>query len=166
MWCQSMQKTLPSKRPNQLYLRIVYTTFSHTHLSPHQIFHAMYANDAFSKWLGITLVQVGEGTCTLEMVVRTEMTNGFGVAHGGITFSLADSAFAFACNSHGNHAVSIDVSINHLAAVKVGDTLTATASEDHNGRSLGLYRIEVRNQAQKLVALFKGLCFRKETKWE
>jgi acyl-CoA thioesterase len=130
-------------------------------MSPAEVFDKMYAADAFSQWLGIELVEIGVGTCTLSMTVRPEMVNGFGVAHGGITFSLADSAFAFACNSHGVQSVSVDITINHLAAVQVGDTLTATASEDHNGRSLGLYRIEVRNQHQKLVALFKGMCYRK-----
>jgi acyl-CoA thioesterase len=125
----------------------------------------MYAKDAFSQWLGIQLKAIGPGTCQLSMTVREEMVNGFGVAHGGITFSLADSAFAFACNSHGQHSVSVDVSINHLAPVRVGDVLIASAHEDHNGRSLGLYRIEVHNQEQKLVALFKGMCYRKETKW-
>ncbi len=135
-------------------------------MTPRQIFGTMFAKDAYSQWLGIELISAGLGTCQLRMVIRPEMVNGFGVAHGGITFAFADSAFAFACNSHGRHAVSIDVSINHLAPVKVGDILTATASEDHVGRTTGLYRIEVHNQDKKLVALFKGLCYRKETKWE
>jgi acyl-CoA thioesterase len=134
-------------------------------MSPQEIFETMYATDAFSQWLGVELLEIGEGHCTIQMTVRPEMVNGFGVAHGGITFSLADSAFAFACNSHGTHSVSVDITINHLAAVQVGDVLTAIASEDHSGRSLGLYRIEVRNQKQKLVALFKGLCFRKGEVW-
>jgi acyl-CoA thioesterase len=135
-------------------------------LSPQAIFDTMYANDAYSQWLGIELVAIDTGTCSVQMTVRPEMVNGFGVAHGGITFGLADSAFAFACNSHGTHSVSIDISINHLAPVFVGDVLTASASEDHTGRSLGLYRVEVRNQDQKLVALFKGMCFRKDKRWE
>jgi acyl-CoA thioesterase len=125
----------------------------------------MYAKDAFSQWLGLNLIAIGPGTCQVSMTVREEMVNGFGVAHGGITFSLADSAFAFACNSRGQHSVSVDISINHLAPVRVGDVLIASAHEDHDGRSLGLYRIEVHNQEQKLVALFKGMCYRKETKW-
>lgn len=126
----------------------------------------MMSTDAFSQWLGVELVDISAGTCSIKMTVRSEMVNGFGVAHGGITFSLADSAFAFACNSHGQHSVSIDNSINHLSPVRTGDTLTATASEDHSGRSTGLYRVEVRNQNEKLVALFKGMCYRKDIKWE
>ena len=73
----------------------------------------MYANDEFSKWLGIEILKVGEGSCQLKMTVRAEMTNGFKIAHGGITYSLADSALAFASNSHGRQAVSVETSISH-----------------------------------------------------
>ena len=94
-------------------------------MTPADIFHRMFDHDPFSQWMGMKLVSVGPGTCTLSMAVREEMLNGFGVAHGGITFSLADSAFAFACNSHGRHAVSIHCTIEHVAPVRAGDVLTA-----------------------------------------
>ena len=126
----------------------------------------MYAHDHFSQWLGIELIAVGAGTCTLQMTVRRDMLNGFGIAHGGISFSLADSAFAFACNSHGRHAVSIHCTIEHAAAVKEGDTLIAVATEDNLGNSISNYAIKVENQHGKSVAFFRGVSFRKKTDWE
>src|SRR4030042_1396145 len=87
----------------------------------------MFDNDWFSQWLGIERVKVEPGMCVLKMKVRKEMLNGFGIAHGGITYSLADSALAFASNSHGRMAVSIDTSINHIETLKEDDTITAVA---------------------------------------
>jgi acyl-CoA thioesterase len=133
--------------------------------TPRQIFDLMYKNDAFSQWLGIRLVDIGEGFCTLEMDVRPEMTNGFGVAHGGISFSLADSTFAFACNSRGRHAVSIHCTVEHTAPIRVDDVLTATASEDHLGNSVSNYAIRVTNQRHEVVALFRGVAYRKQREW-
>ncbi len=120
----------------------------------------MMAKDLFSQWLGIQVLAVEEGHCKVQMTVRTEMINGFGIVHGGIAFSLADSAFAFACNNRNNLSVALDTCINFLQAVHTGDTLTATATEMHNGRSTGLYHIAVHNQQEILVAQFKGTCFR------
>jgi acyl-CoA thioesterase len=94
------------------------------------------------------------------MNVRPEMVNGFGIAHGGIAFSLADSAFAFACNNRNNLSVALDTSINFTKSVNVGDTLVAEAIEIHNGRSTGLYLISIFNQNNERVAHFKGNCFR------
>src|SRR3982750_2317400 len=85
----------------------------------------MYDSDWFSQWLGIERVKVEPGSCVLKMKVRKEMLNGFGIAHGGITYSLADSALAFASNSHGRMSVSVETSISHTEAVKEGDELTA-----------------------------------------
>jgi acyl-CoA thioesterase len=90
------------------------------------------------------------------MQVRNDMVNGFGVAHGGITFSLADSALAFASNAYGKHCVSIETSIHHLRPVKMDDVLTARCTEINRGRTLGLYEVKIYNQNQKLVAFFKG----------
>lgn len=132
---------------------------------PSQIIDQMMVGDAFSQWLGVQRVAEGPGFAELRMTVRQEMVNGFGIAHGGITFSLADSAFAFASNSRGRHAVSIETGINHLAPVQVGDILTATASEQHLGRRLGHYQVEVVNQKGEKVALFRGIVYRKETEW-
>lgn len=120
----------------------------------------MMKNDLFSQWLGIEVVGIKEGYSKIKMTVRTEMINGFGIVHGGIAFSLADSAFAFACNNRNNLSVALDTSINFLKAVNVNDVLTAEATEIHNGRSTGLYHINITNQHKEQVSIFKGLCFR------
>lgn len=131
-----------------------------------RIIDAMYENDAFSQWLGIERLEEGPGFSKIQMTVRKEMTNGFGIAHGGISFSLADSAFAFASNSRGQHAVSIDTSIYHAAAVHVGDVLTAEAVEENLGKRLAHYRVTVTNQNGQVVGLFKGMVYRKNQEWE
>jgi acyl-CoA thioesterase len=120
----------------------------------------MLTEDQFSKWLGIELLDCTEGYSKIKMTVRNEMVNGFGIAHGGIAFSLADSAFAFACNNRNNLSVALDTSINFIKQVNVGDILTAEATELHNGKSTGLYQIKINNQKNELVAQFKGVCFR------
>ena len=120
----------------------------------------MMENDAFSKWLGIEVIEVKEGYSKVKMMVRKEMINGFGIVHGGIAFSLADSAFAFACNNRNNLSVALDVTITFTKAVNIGDVLTAEAKEVHNGRTTGVYLIEIVNQLGQLIALFKGTCFR------
>lgn len=120
----------------------------------------MMANDQFSQWLGIEILEIKEGYSKIKMIVRKEMINGLGVVHGGVAFSLADSAFAFACNNRNNLSVALDVTITYTKAVHVGDTLSAEAKEIHNGRSTGVYLINVFNQQNEQVALFKGTCFR------
>ena len=92
------------------------------------------------------------------------MINGLGIVHGGIAFSLADSAFAFACNNRNVLSVALDTSINFLKPVQVGDILIAEAKELHNGKSTGLYQINIINQHHHLVAVFKGTCFRTQRK--
>lgn len=125
----------------------------------------MYNNDPLSQWLGIQRIQDGPGTSVLRMTVRKEMLNGFSIAHGGITYSLADSALAFASNSHGVQSVSIETSISHVAPVKEGDILTTEVEEKNLTRSTGLYYITVKNQEQKVVAFFKGTVYRTGKKW-
>lgn len=120
----------------------------------------MMQHDLFSQWLGIEVLEVREGYSKIRMTVRPEMINGLGIVHGGIAFSLADSAFAFACNNRNNLSVALDTAINFTKPVHVNDTLTAEAKEMHNGRSTGLYHITVANQHAHTVALFKGTCFR------
>jgi acyl-CoA thioesterase len=110
--------------------------------------------------LGIEVFTVSEGYSKIKMLVRGEMINGFGIVHGGITFSLADSAFAFACNNRNNISVALDVTISFTKSVNVGDVLTAEAKEIHNGRSTGVYLITINNQKNDQVAFFKGTCFR------
>jgi acyl-CoA thioesterase len=124
----------------------------------------MMENDLFSQWLGIEVLEVKEGFSKIKMTVRKEMINGFGIVHGGIAFSLADSAFAFACNNRNNLSVALDTSINFTKPVHVGDMLTAVAKELHNGKSTGLYHITITNQNDHVVALFKGTCFRTNKK--
>jgi len=120
----------------------------------------MMENDLFSQWLGIEVLEIKEGYSKIKMTVRKEMINGFGIVHGGITFSLADSAFAFACNNRNVLSVALDTSINFIKPVHVDDILTAEAKELHNGKSTGLYHIYITNQKEHLIAQFKGLCYR------
>lgn len=120
----------------------------------------MMENDFFSQWMGVEVLDVNEGYSKIKMTIRKEMVNGFGIVHGGIPFSLADSAFAFACNNRNNLSVALDVTITFTKAVNIGDVLTAEAKEFHNGRSTGVYLITVTNQKNEQVALFKGTCFR------
>ena len=127
---------------------------------PGLVVEHMLHTDAFSRWLGIEIVEIKEGYSKIKMMVRQEMMNGLNVVHGGIAFSLADSAFAFACNNRNNLSVALDVTITFMKAVNVGDVLTAEAKEIHNGRSTGVYLIHVTNQKNEQVALFKGTCFR------
>lgn len=120
----------------------------------------MLQHDLFSQWLGIEVLDIQEGYSKVKMTIRNEMMNGLGVIHGGITFSLADSAFAFACNNRNVLSVALDTAINFTQPVHVGDELTAEAKELHNGKSTGLYHVVITNQHNKIVALFKGTCFR------
>ncbi len=133
--------------------------------TPSQIVDMMYDKDAFSQWLGIERIEDAPGRSVLRMTVRPEMTNGFNIAHGGITFSLADSALAFACNSQGKKSVSIECSINHIKQVNVGDVLTAVATESTKSIKLGIYHIVVTNQDDVEVALFKGIVYRTSQDW-
>lgn len=120
----------------------------------------MMRHDLFSQWLGIEVLEIKEGYSKIKMTVRNEMINGFGIVHGGIAFSLADSAFAFACNNRNVLSVALDTSINFIKPVHVDDELVAEAKELHNGKSTGLYHITITNQHQHEVAMFKGLCYR------
>ena len=120
----------------------------------------MMQNDLFSQWLGIEVLEIKEGYSKIKMTVRKEMINGFGIVHGGIAFSLGDSAFAFACNNRNVLSVALDTAINFIKPVHVGDVLTAEAKELHNGKSTGLYHITITNQKEHIVAIFKGTCYR------
>jgi len=126
----------------------------------------MFNNDPMSQWLGITRVQDGPGISVLRMKVRQEMLNGFTIAHGGITYSLADSALAFASNSHGIQSVSVETSISHVAPVKEGDVLETEVSEVNLTRSTGLYYVTVKNQDGKAVAHFRGTVYRTGKEWD
>jgi acyl-CoA thioesterase len=125
-----------------------------------QVVDGMLAKDEFSRWLGVDLLQLKPSFCVCRMLVRKEMMNGFGVAHGGIAFSLADSAFAFACNARGRIAMSIENSITYPASVHPGDILTAVAEEESATNRLGFYRVQVTNQREEIVALFRGTVYK------
>ncbi len=135
-------------------------------LSPKEIVEMMLAKDYFSQWLGIEVLEIKEGACKLQLTVRKDMLNGFGIAHGGITYSLADSALAFASNSHGIKAVSIETSISHTEAVKEGDMIIAEASENKCSNKIGIYTIKLTNNSNgSIVALFKGTVYRTSKNW-
>ena len=130
-----------------------------------QIMHLMLDNDPFSQWLGIECLEIETGRCKLKMKVRNEMLNGFGIAHGSITYALADSALAFASNGHGKHCVSIDTQISHLAPCKSGDELIADAIEIQRSKSLARYDVHIKNGVGNLVAHFRGTVFIREKEW-
>ena len=120
----------------------------------------MMKQDLFSQWLQISVLEIKKGYSKVQMRLREEMINGFGVIHGGVAFALADSAFAFACNNRNNLSMALDANITFTKTMKPGDVLTAETKELHNGKSTGLYLISVTNQHEEQVALFKGTCFR------
>lgn len=130
-----------------------------------RIVDRMFNNDPMSQWLGIERLNEGPGVSVLRMKVRAEMLNGFGIAHGSITYALADSALAFASNAHGVQAVSIETSISHVKPVKENDVLITEVNEVNLTKSTGLYYITVRNQEQIAVAHFKGTVYRTGKLW-
>lgn len=125
-----------------------------------EVIEKMLQGDLFSQWMQIQVIEIKEGYSKLRLVVRQEMINGLDVVHGGIIFSLADTCFAFACNSRNHLSLALDVSVTYNKAAHPGDILVAEAREIHNGRRTGLYIITVTNQSNEHVALFKGTCYR------
>jgi len=116
----------------------------------------MYENDAASQALGIRITEVHCGRAVAVMAVKDFMLNGHKTCHGGQIFTLADSAFAFACNSQNKAAVALSCTIDFVSPAFEGDILTATAEELHQGGRSGVYQIKITNQNQQLIALFKG----------
>ncbi|HMW37760.1 MAG: hotdog fold thioesterase [Saprospiraceae bacterium] len=129
---------------------------------PEAVFQKMYREDGFSQWLGIENLVTETGYCKLKMQVRPEMLNGFGVAHGGIVYSLADSAFAFCCNSYNRISLSIETSITHTKAIHKNDVLYAEAKLITQSNKIGTYEVIVQNQDGEIVGVFKGICYRTE----
>lgn len=127
---------------------------------PQSVVEHLMQHDRFSQWLGIHILEIREGYSRIRMTIRDEMVNGFGIVHGGVTFSLADSALAFACNNRNNLSVALDTSIHFSRPVHNGDVLTAEATESHNGKTTGFYLITIVNQHNQQVAHFNGTCFR------
>jgi acyl-CoA thioesterase len=125
----------------------------------------MMEGDSFSQWMGIDVLAIKKGYAKLGMKIRQEMVNGFNIAHGGITYSLSDSALAFVANSYGKQCVSIETSISHTRPVNVGDSLIAECIELNRGKSIGIYQVTILNQDNKKVSLFKGTVHISERNW-
>ena len=132
---------------------------------PWKIVNKMFQKDTFSQWLGIEIVDVSEGYCQIKMIVRKEMLNGFHIAHGGIAYSLADSALAFASNSHGRKSLSVETSISHMVSIKAGDMLTAMTKELSRLDKIGVYLITITNKENQEIAIFKGTVYRTSKDW-
>lgn len=130
-----------------------------------KIVNQLFENDPFVKWLGIELQEVTEKRCIIKMTVRKEMLNGFSIAHGGITYSLADTALAYASNAQGRKSVSLETSISHVKPLVERDTITATTEELSLSNKIGIYQITVKNQNGDVVALFKGTAYRTSKEW-
>jgi acyl-CoA thioesterase len=124
-----------------------------------RVVSAMMAKDAFSRLLGMEVVEVRPNAATVRMTVRAEMLNGFLVCHGGATFALADSALAFASNTHGKVTVSIENSISYPKGVREGDVLTAVAMQESDTNRLAFYRVTVR-RGDETVAIFRGTVYK------
>ena len=125
----------------------------------------MINGDAFSQWLGVEVLKVTEGFCKLKMTVRDEMTNGFNIAHGGISYSLADSALAFAANSDGIQSLSVETTISHTKKVMSGDALIAETQEITKDDKSAIYNIKITNQNNIKIAHFQGKVYRTEREW-
>jgi acyl-CoA thioesterase len=127
--------------------------------------HKMLSQDAFSQWLGIEIIESRVGYCKVGMTIRREMLNSMMKAHGGISYSLADTAFGFTANTRGKYAVSIETSINHISPLEEGDYITAEATLDEQRTKVGFNIVEVK-RGEELVALFKGVVYRTNKDWE
>lgn len=127
--------------------------------------YKMLSQDAYSTWLGIEILACEIGCVKVGLTIRKEMLNSMDKAHGGISYSLADTAFGFTANTHGKYAVSIDTSINHIEALNEGDYITAEATLDLQKTKVGFNIVEVK-RGDILVALFKGVVYRTNKDWE
>lgn len=134
-------------------------------MKPESIVKLMMNSDLFSQWLGIKIIEIKLGKCILETKVNKEMLNGFGIAHGGITYSLADTCLAFAANSHGHLALSIDTNIKHLKKVENGDVLKATSRLTNKTENNQEYQILITNHLEEVVADFYGKVHLSKKKW-
>lgn len=131
-------------------------------METHNILKSMLEKDNFSQWLGLVVDEHREGYCRLHFIVRQDMLNGFGIAHGGVLFSAADSAFAFAGNGHGKLSMALDMSVSFIASVQVEETIVMEAKEIHLTKRIGFYEITGTNAQGKVVASFKGTAYRTE----
>lgn len=136
-------------------------------MEPHDVVNTMMKHDQFSQWLGIRVLEKEKLYCKLSLVVTKEMLNGFGIAHGGITYSLADSALAFASNSGGIKSVSIETSISHIVSLKESDEIVAEATCETETDKLGHYSVKIffKKNPSQIVALFKGMVYKTGKAW-
>ena len=132
---------------------------------PEIIIKKLLKEDWFSDWLGIEVITIKEGYCKVKMTIRKEMMNGFGITHGGITYSLGDTCLAFASNSYGRQSLSVETSISHTKSTKIGDTLYAEAEELSLSNRIGIYSITITNQNDEKVAFFRGSVYRTSKEW-
>ncbi len=129
--------------------------------SPIAIYEQMIQKDSFSQWLGIQLIQISVGYCQLQMTVRPEMLNGFGILHGGVSFAFADSAFAFASNSHGRLSVSQQASMTYAKPAKEGDVLIAEATQLNLGHKTATFDVKLyQKTSEQVIAFFRGSVYR------
>jgi len=129
-----------------------------------KIVEKMRAGDSFSHWLRLEIVELRQGYCSAKMIIRKDMLNGHNVCHGGIPFSLADSALAFAANTQGRIALSIDASMSYPEKILEGDTITATARELSSGNRIAMYDVTIKNQDDVTVGLFRGTVYKLDVK--
>jgi acyl-CoA thioesterase len=126
------------------------------------VVEGMLARDEFSRWLGLEVVELDERSCTCRLTIRDDMVNGLGVAHGGISYSLADSALAFACNAGGQVTLSIENGIRYPAPARIGDVLTARVESVGGSKRLGFYNGQVTKQDGTVVGVFTGTVYHTE----
>lgn len=131
----------------------------------HPIVAQMMKADAMSQWLGIEVLESAPGTCQCRLHVREDMVNGFGIAHGAITYALADSTLAFAVNAQGRHAVSVTSTIQHLAPVLLGDVIESRSIMRSEGQRVVHVDVEVTNQRGERVAWLTATGYKRSTSW-
>ncbi len=160
---RSVSRTSETSRYNFL-LKITRSDIKDT-MKGEQIPYKMLSQDAFSTWMGIEILECKVGHCKVGMTIRKDMLNSMGKAHGGVSYTIADTAFGFAANTHGKYAVSIETSINHIEALEEGDYLVAESVIEKVNNKLGFNVIEVK-RGDELVALFKGIVYRTKKEWK
>lgn len=116
--------------------------------------------DKHAQYLGMQVVEISPGYAELTLVVRDDMANGLGICHGGVTFSLADTAFAFACNSRNHRTLALNASITYSAPARTGDILRAVAQEQVLNGKTGVYDVVITNAHLEKIALFRGVSYR------
>ena len=141
-------------------LNTIFIVQPDTKKSPQEVLDHLLNKDRFSRWMGLQIDEIRLGYCKLHFLVTNEMLNGLDMIHGGILFSAADSAFAFACNSYGIITLALEVNINFIKSVKAGEILTVEAVEIHFGSKIGIYDIRTINNLGELISLFKGTAYR------